>query len=425
MKSTMAIRHDAPIHRRKCESLHKQRKNSKNRRQQEAPKPKQVPAKRRMNETLKRHSPHVVEHTSPSPSPSSRQGTKSSGHGQPLPCDLGSGSRLSKRPSSGEYMPRKRRSQYPDTPKVNEEELIENVAPTHTYVVNKTFLEVCPASDACLWSKRLLFCSTHMDQMSTQFEFTHKIYRCSLGVTQPSRSKGHRSRKSAFCKCNARLTAIVVPIAANQYGIVVRKQNHTHSHATIAALATTPTKPLHDKPKLTLRATEIRLLYRQDDAMLDPDCSPKVPPSPDSPVPDELSSDEKYSHAKTRLEPLLQGLSNLPSANYYQELSSLETTLKMEIIRRKTRSDSTDGESLGEKMEGPVAGDPADSHVTQSPPTKLKEILQSRLKKEDVRLDDFDQWARHTSSVKDVAALMEKYPMQLKEQDITALTIEC
>ncbi|ETI53525.1 hypothetical protein F443_03542, partial [Phytophthora nicotianae P1569] len=64
----------------------------------------------------------------------------------------------------------------------------------------------------------------HEDQMPTEFEFTHKIFRCTHGVSQKSRSKGHRNRKQRYCKCKARLTVIVTKIVGNVYGIVTRNQ---------------------------------------------------------------------------------------------------------------------------------------------------------------------------------------------------------
>ncbi|ETI54306.1 hypothetical protein F443_02848 [Phytophthora nicotianae P1569] len=93
----------------------------------------------------------------------------------------------------------------------------------------------------------------HEDQMPTEFEFTHKIFRCTHGVSQKSRSKGHRNRKQRYCKCKARLTVIVTKIVGNVYGIVTRNQNHTHSHPTTSTQAstylTTKTLPLDNEDR--------------------------------------------------------------------------------------------------------------------------------------------------------------------------------
>ncbi|KAG3057396.1 hypothetical protein PC122_g21063 [Phytophthora cactorum] len=85
----------------------------------------------------------------------------------------------------------------------------------------------------------------------SEFEWTHKIFRCTHGVTQGSRSKGHR--KSRYRTCKARLTAAVAPVARNTHAILIRNENHTHSHPNIgtqaSAYLTTKTLPLdeHDR----------------------------------------------------------------------------------------------------------------------------------------------------------------------------------
>ncbi|ETO80537.1 hypothetical protein F444_05006 [Phytophthora nicotianae P1976] len=71
---------------------------------------------------------------------------------------------------------------------------------------------------------------THEDQMPTVFEWTHKIYRCTHGVTQGSRSKGHRNQQSRYNDCKARITAVVTRESGYTHKIVIRNENHTHSH---------------------------------------------------------------------------------------------------------------------------------------------------------------------------------------------------
>lgn len=91
----------------------------------------------------------------------------------------------------------------------------------------------------------------HDDQMPTAFEWTYKTYRCTHGVSQESRSKGHRNRKSRYCGCQARLTAAVSRVVSNTYAIVIRNENHTHTHPTsqteASSYLTTKTLPLDDR----------------------------------------------------------------------------------------------------------------------------------------------------------------------------------
>ncbi|ETO68369.1 hypothetical protein F444_14777, partial [Phytophthora nicotianae P1976] len=92
---------------------------------------------------------------------------------------------------------------------------------------------------------------THQDQIPVTFEYSQRIYRCTHGVSQKSRSKGHRNRKQRYCKCSARLTAIVCRVLGNHYEIVLRNQNHTHSHSNSETQAssylTTATLPLDNQ----------------------------------------------------------------------------------------------------------------------------------------------------------------------------------
>ncbi|ETP33290.1 hypothetical protein F442_18157, partial [Phytophthora nicotianae P10297] len=72
--------------------------------------------------------------------------------------------------------------------------------------------------------KTALHNSTHQDQMPTEFEWTQKIYRCTHGVLQKSRSKGHRNRQTRYKKCKARLTAVVKKVAVNEYELTIQNQ---------------------------------------------------------------------------------------------------------------------------------------------------------------------------------------------------------
>ncbi|KAL3657605.1 hypothetical protein V7S43_017409 [Phytophthora oleae] len=91
------------------------------------------------------------------------------------------------------------------------------------------------------------------DQLPTEFRWSHKVFRCTHGVSQGSRSKGHRNRRTRYCECKARFTATVIPAADNDHEIGIRNENHTHSHPTTATQAssylTTETLPLDEEDR--------------------------------------------------------------------------------------------------------------------------------------------------------------------------------
>ncbi|KAE8981184.1 hypothetical protein PR002_g23904 [Phytophthora rubi] len=95
--------------------------------------------------------------------------------------------------------------------------------------------------------------STHDDPIPTDFLWTHKIFRCTHGVLQSSRSKGRRNRKTRYCECNARFTAVVNPTDDGEFIIKIINENHTHSHPTTASQAssylTTKTLPLDEQDR--------------------------------------------------------------------------------------------------------------------------------------------------------------------------------
>ncbi|KAE9163836.1 hypothetical protein PF004_g30020 [Phytophthora fragariae] len=95
--------------------------------------------------------------------------------------------------------------------------------------------------------------STHDDPIPTDFLWAHKIFRCTHGVSQSSRSKGHRNRKTRYCGCNARFTAVVAPTDDGEFIIKSINENHTHSHPTTASQAssylTTKTLPLDEQDR--------------------------------------------------------------------------------------------------------------------------------------------------------------------------------
>ncbi|KAG3065896.1 hypothetical protein PC121_g11098 [Phytophthora cactorum] len=102
-----------------------------------------------------------------------------------------------------------------------------------------------------------LYNRSHDNQMPTNFKWTHKVYRCTHGVSQESRSKGHRNRKRRYCGCKARLTPTVTRVNGNTYAIVIRNEDHTHWHPTSSTKAssylTTKTLPLDDEDREDVR----------------------------------------------------------------------------------------------------------------------------------------------------------------------------
>ncbi|POM64113.1 Hypothetical protein PHPALM_20403 [Phytophthora palmivora] len=72
--------------------------------------------------------------------------------------------------------------------------------------------------------KRSFYNKTHQDQILTEFEYIHNVFICMHGVSQKPRSQCHRNRKQRYCKCKARLTAMVNRISGNTYEILGRNQ---------------------------------------------------------------------------------------------------------------------------------------------------------------------------------------------------------
>ncbi|ETI45392.1 hypothetical protein F442_09917 [Phytophthora nicotianae P10297] len=76
--------------------------------------------------------------------------------------------------------------------------------------------------------------STHDDQLPSEYRYAYKIFRCTHGVSQSSRSKGHRNRKTCYCGCSARFTAVVSPAGEDDFIIKIINENYIHSHPTTA-----------------------------------------------------------------------------------------------------------------------------------------------------------------------------------------------
>ncbi|KAE9047748.1 hypothetical protein PR001_g4077 [Phytophthora rubi] len=98
-----------------------------------------------------------------------------------------------------------------------------------------------------------LYNRSHNVKMPEDFKWTHKVLRCTHGISQQSRSKGHRNRKVRYCGCLTRLTPTVTRVQGGAYVIVIQNENHTHSHPTspteAATYMTTETLPLDDEDR--------------------------------------------------------------------------------------------------------------------------------------------------------------------------------
>ncbi|KAL4123726.1 hypothetical protein PRIC2_009576 [Phytophthora ramorum] len=161
-----------------------------------------------------------------------------------------------------EYTPRKRASQHDDEIAALDAARDDsaNVVPPFPSVVINTWEQFDNVFEEYKRKNKLKFRvrssmktqihnHTHdEDQLPSRYEWSYRIFRCTHGVKQGSRSKGYRNRKSRYCGCKARLTPTVVQTETNEYEIVIRNENHTHSHPTSDSVAasyhTTKTLPL-------------------------------------------------------------------------------------------------------------------------------------------------------------------------------------
>ncbi|KAF1789247.1 Ulp1 protease family, C-terminal catalytic domain [Phytophthora cactorum] len=120
------------------------------------------------------------------------------------------------------------------------------------------------------------------------------------------------------------------------------------------ASAEAPTIPLSKKPK---QVAYVRLCRREQANQV------------------VLSSAEKYSYAKAMLEPLLEHLSNLSSADFHQELSAWKDTVEVGLRREKTNLVNADDESEDDILDADTDStlDPADAMDT----TNLMDVLET------------------------------------------------
>ncbi|ETO73167.1 hypothetical protein F444_10858 [Phytophthora nicotianae P1976] len=202
--------------------------------------------------------PPKMRKTTPDPLPGDMQNS-----GQREDRESGMNSCKSVRP---EYNPRKRSSKYLDELKSmqKDREEIVNVVPPFPSLPITSWEEFDKIFNSYKIEHNLkfrvrssqttvLYNSTNADQIPTEFQWVSKIFRCTHGVSQSSRSKGHRNRKIRYCGCKARFTAVVNRTDAADFTIKIFNENHTHSHPTTASEAssylTTKTLPLdeHDR----------------------------------------------------------------------------------------------------------------------------------------------------------------------------------
>lgn len=169
--------------------------------------------------------------------------------------------------NGNEYTPRKRTSKHLEelaSLLPMEDEITNVVPPFGTSVTFRSWDDLSEAIEKYAEKYNLkfrvrssvrteLYNSNHEVQMPEEFPFVQRIYRCTHGVTQASRSKGHRNRKSRFCNCDARFTGVLTQFSDGTYEIVVRNENHTHSHhatqTEASSYLTAKTLPLEDQDR--------------------------------------------------------------------------------------------------------------------------------------------------------------------------------
>ncbi|KAL3658141.1 hypothetical protein V7S43_016773 [Phytophthora oleae] len=213
------------------------------------------------NQVLKGHSPHVL----PTAHPLEKRKVMSNlDRHLSIPRESTTASRPA---TSPDYKPRKRSSQHLDELELEDDGDADIVNVVPSFASKESFSSWDDFEKHFQLYKRKYnlkfrvrssektenYNKVHEDQMPATFEYTHKIYRCTHGVSQKSRAKGHRNRKQRYCKCMARLTPTVSRLSDNEYGIVIRNQNHTHLHPTTSTQAssylTTNTLPLDDEAR--------------------------------------------------------------------------------------------------------------------------------------------------------------------------------
>ncbi|ETP51057.1 hypothetical protein F442_03740 [Phytophthora nicotianae P10297] len=79
-------------------------------------------------------------------------------------------------------------------------------------------------------------------QISTKIKYSYKVFRCTHGCSQKSRSKGQRNTPSRYTGCKARFTVTARNLAdeegRDEWKIVLRNWSWTHNHRTNATNCT-------------------------------------------------------------------------------------------------------------------------------------------------------------------------------------------
>ncbi|ETP44025.1 hypothetical protein F442_09362 [Phytophthora nicotianae P10297] len=68
------------------------------------------------------------------------------------------------------------------------------------------------------------FDGNHANEIPASFRWSYRIFRCTHGVSQNSRSTGQRNRKARYCGCLARFTPTVMKVHDGTYHIFIRNE---------------------------------------------------------------------------------------------------------------------------------------------------------------------------------------------------------
>ncbi|KAF4130059.1 hypothetical protein GN958_ATG20718 [Phytophthora infestans] len=132
-----------------------------------------------------------------------------------------------------EYTPRKRTSKHVEELEgmaVSCDKVVKVVVPFPSVEIssweefNNVFSDTREKIISTFVCTAVAYNSSHVKQMPTEFEWTHRVYRCTHGIAQGSRSKGHRNRKSRYCGYKARFTPTVTETVAGVYRIIIRNE---------------------------------------------------------------------------------------------------------------------------------------------------------------------------------------------------------
>ncbi|ETL29148.1 hypothetical protein L916_17614, partial [Phytophthora nicotianae] len=133
------------------------------------------------------------------------------------------------------YKPRKRASQHiaeHDTMAVQQEKIVNIVAPFPKVPIKSwTEFDTILASftkshnpHSRVRSSEATNNRNHANEIPASFRWSYRIFRCTHGVSQNSRSTGQRDRKARYCGCLARFTPTVMKVDGGTFQIFIRNE---------------------------------------------------------------------------------------------------------------------------------------------------------------------------------------------------------